>query len=938
MLLKNKLLRFMTILTIVISGSLVLFDQKAKAISGTVNGTTYNFSIVGSDDWYEDGGWEIYIYSPGSPPVVSSLPSGFFGLASCSPGSANSVCRLQHTDLYAIKISVLYSFGWDNWSINTASGGAVFSPAWHIYTGSTETPTLNFYYNIQNGRQFMVTLHSYQGIYSRVDGRIYNPDNQFAIDNNVHGSLVSLGGYLPEELKGSNGLKGSGNNPEMFYMNKQFGIPEIELTLGTSASSYGVYNPPRLKIGSNDLGYIGRYEILNSDGVIRKSQGDGERRWHYNINDEFSTLPGQGLDCDKGTIYCDASGRITPDSSLYTAVRLNLANRYYFYTDDTESREGVSVDSGSRMIYWDDKATGFISPWYEKYHDYTPPIHGNKDCTKSPDIGYKGGGTGIVHGWKNFGGNADTGVCIEGLSWGNERVIIDWVQIGNNNQDTQDEFSYTPLKELDVGPIYKFTPSIDVGSIEVESGDRYSYSYKVDSVFNGFRTNNLPADHKYEVTKIVLPGGYGAEAVSNVVGATTISQDPSSYLTNLAGAGSTTTLVHKDRNQVTTYDQVGGADESTYGLSIGDVVCYITSVYKWESHWDNITQNNESVTNGQQWIHSQPACLDVIKSPTLHIHGGESWSGHNCTIDGVLTQDEGGFHAKVVPTTVGPNGQLPTSASWSQYGLFAIGEIDHGFGSGGHIFNQTDDYDIAFDAANSMKFASGTKDSFGGKILPTDAKHCLTNFYNYYSRRIGDSNRNDPPYSLYDILSDKGGTIVNSGDRKIIWLNNDTTISSAELPYLQGQDFVITVDGDVIIENDIDVYAGDYTNISTLPQLTVIAKGNIIVQPDVTRLDGIYVTSGTFYTCGATDDIADGATSDKFRLDGECKDNLTINGAVVSDDTRFQRTLGSINIYDPQPAEVVKYPATIWLQEYGYRKGLDNGLRTVLYREVAPRV
>jgi hypothetical protein len=335
--------------------------------------------------------------------------------------------------------------------------------------------------------------------------------------------------------------------------------------------------------------------------------------------------------------------------------------------------------------------------------------------------------------------------------------------------------------------------------------------------------------------------------------------------------------------------------------------------------------------NNQGGKDSGQKCFQVVKGPNLQIHGGESWSGENC--EGVVKA--GGFKAKEPSDQVGV-----VSSSWSQYGLFALGGVDDGFGSGGWIKPLSSAITAngltTLERSKLLKFAS---DPAGEYLKGSTGSHCITNYYNYYQKRVGASERStstDLPSVLSSLASGSGAS---TNPKRIAWIQGNTTIDASSVNLLAGQDTLIIADGNITIVNNVNIYAGTYNGgITTLPQLTVVAKGNIIIEPSVTRLDGIYVAGSTFYTCGDTSSIGENIPNGRFSLTGACASQLRVNGAIIAKATRFQRTAGSADIYDGLPAELVSYPATIWLQEYGYRRGLDSDMRVVFYREVAGRI
>jgi hypothetical protein len=64
---------------------------------------------------------------------------------------------------------------------------------------------------------------------------------------------------------------------------------------------------------------------------------------------------------------------------------------------------------------------------------------------------------------------------------------------------------------------------------------------------------------------------------------------------------------------------------------------------------------------------------------------------------------------------------------------------------------------------------------------------------------------------------------------------------------------------------------------------------------------------------------------------------LTINGAIIANGVRLQRTNGTETVFQSTPAEIINYTPAIYLQDYAYKSHVRSDIKTILYREVAPR-
>ncbi len=124
------------------------------------------------------------------------------------------------------------------------------------------------------------------------------------------------------------------------------------------------------------------------------------------------------------------------------------------------------------------------------------------------------------------------------------------------------------------------------------------------------------------------------------------------------------------------------------------------------------------------------------------------------------------------------------------------------------------------------------------------------------------------------------------------------------------------VEGNVVIKDNI-IYdktnpGESWINLADIPNFTLIVKGNIYISSDVEQLDGLYVAqpqdvdnpattdvvernnkpnTGKIYTCAKPDGTLYGTAG----LYNACRTKLKINGALVSQDTKFLRTFGTLS-------------------------------------------
>ncbi len=141
---------------------------------------------------------------------------------------------------------------------------------------------------------------------------------------------------------------------------------------------------------------------------------------------------------------------------------------------------------------------------------------------------------------------------------------------------------------------------------------------------------------------------------------------------------------------------------------------------------------------------------------------------------------------------------------------------------------------------------------------------------------------------------------------------------------------MIFVDGDVTISDNINTDWGySYSSLTEIPNLVIVANGDIKVAQSVRLITGTYVAKGRFISC-------DGAPDKGFALGmvGSCRHKLKVNGAIVSANSPvFRRTFGAGDEADDDQwnpakissaAEWINYTPNLWLVPAASR--VDNRL------------
>lgn len=199
-----------------------------------------------------------------------------------------------------------------------------------------------------------------------------------------------------------------------------------------------------------------------------------------------------------------------------------------------------------------------------------------------------------------------------------------------------------------------------------------------------------------------------------------------------------------------------------------------------------------------------------------------------------------------------------TAGSAVEYNAFALNAITS-FGSAGRALVGTG---AVGDTPRSMTFGNN------------ESNATLLGYYGAASHCMEDYS------SLYGTLP-VGGALPITSTTSGAWHSASFPSLSGVAP--AGVTKVYYSDGDVTITGNIQ-YPDTYNNIGDIPSILIIARGNIYVNAGVTRMDGIYVTRGTFFTCYPK--VEPGSVS-------ACNNTLTINGAVLANRLDLFRNAGA---------------------------------------------
>jgi hypothetical protein len=119
-----------------------------------------------------------------------------------------------------------------------------------------------------------------------------------------------------------------------------------------------------------------------------------------------------------------------------------------------------------------------------------------------------------------------------------------------------------------------------------------------------------------------------------------------------------------------------------------------------------------------------------------------------------------------------------------------------------------------------------------------------------------------------------------------------------------GTDLYYKVNGNVYIGSNI-TYSNPNSSwgSNNVPSFVLDATGNIYIDPSVTELDGIYVSHGNIYTCGAGNSSVPNYVSpmSSSQLFTNCSKQLAVYGSFVANHVEMERTFGSLRDETPVP-------------------------------------
>ncbi len=316
------------------------------------------------------------------------------------------------------------------------------------------------------------------------------------------------------------------------------------------------------------------------------------------------------------------------------------------------------------------------------------------------------------------------------------------------------------------------------------------------------------------------------------------------------------------------------------GFTFQPGVIYTFRLYGYGS--DGQVRSATGVINGTLGTATNSACAggtDISYYPFFQALGADVVVGGGF---GACTPKSSNIFAYMRSNHLGGSG--------SQLGSFAGGNIA-GFRSAISNTNQALGNALSFGHKNIGLTQDGDT---GGDFVP--AIGCMKDYFN--DTKDSGLISNSSLSSIGDI-----DAVVTTGRQTSI-VNNLVTFTG-DGSYAKKH--TIYVDGNVYISGNIAYSGSPWGSISTIPNFTLVVRGNIYIDKAVTQLDGVYIaqprnttTGGTIYTCAnstggyALSSIATNCLGGGYGAGTASVSQLTFNGAVVANKLVLNRAIGDI--------------------------------------------
>lgn len=273
--------------------------------------------------------------------------------------------------------------------------------------------------------------------------------------------------------------------------------------------------------------------------------------------------------------------------------------------------------------------------------------------------------------------------------------------------------------------------------------------------------------------------------------------------------------------------------------------------------------------------------IKVTQKPYLRVYGNDVKAGGGLSPTCTPTNSKATILTYDDKSAIAGN-QQTVKGSATEFGAFALGEIDHFVSAGGRARTNT--------PANSPQARPLLDLTFGNYDPAGSIQNLLATYDPAVVERLkvqGYGGVADVPLCVKDYY----GTV--QGKATATSIGNTVGAKTISAPTVEYRD------GDVQITGNID-FGGtwqDSNGTNNIPSYYLVVRGDIYIQAGVDHITGVFVaqprddgTGGRIYTCGRNLGLYSGN-----ELHNACDDKqLTIYGAFIAKQVKFQRTANSL--------------------------------------------
>lgn len=315
-------------------------------------------------------------------------------------------------------------------------------------------------------------------------------------------------------------------------------------------------------------------------------------------------------------------------------------------------------------------------------------------------------------------------------------------------------------------------------------------------------------------------------------------------------------------------------------------------------------------------------CLYIAKSPALYVQNGDIRTGGafpspTCTLSdtmssngdpyGILTHDY----------------KSASRGSYGRYAGVARGSIEN-YGATAPYFSTSFSTKQLLFATSNFNPMYGSDGFFWGDDITSTSGFCLPNVKSIYSTAtiLPTATGSDQQLDSIDLISKDTRGYTFTASNKTLTIGHSDLIGPGRGVKLYVSQAAGVTGSKIVIADNIQYDDAGYGSVADLPQVIIIADGDIDIQinPNVTRLDGIYSTGGDIYTCTGYSGSNNPAQKMTSTI---CNQQLTVNGALIAAGRVLPyRTFGYDTILDTSPAEIFNLSATTLLGDYKRAGGL----------------